>query len=916
VLGDTATAPQFLATVRGQGYRFLGDLHQSVSFALPTPDSIVGREEELTLLARVLSDTEQASRRVVFITGEFGIGKTALLETFVQRLAPRERYWLMQGSGIESYGAGEPYLPFFSAFGDLARGREAPAVTALLRHTAPTWLAQMPWLVSPTDRTILARELPAVTTPQMLRELAEILETMARQRPMLFVLEDMHWSDQASIAALAYLARRLAPSRLLFLVTYRPEDAALRQHPVDALRLELCTHRLAETMMLHPLGETGIVAYLRQRFGVSDLPEMLPQRLYQQTEGHPLFLVTLVDDLVTRGVLAQEGSAWQVQGILAEDLQAVPSTLQALVLHRLRRLSIEEQRVLRAGSVAGVEFAAALAAPGGSATLATEAVCEGLAQRGLFLEPRGVSTWPDGTITQRFRFRHALYQHVIYAHLPAGERSRLHRAIGARLEHAFEGHADNIAAALAMHFDQGGDDTRACQYSLHAAEHALGRSAHVEVIAHCTRGLAFLTRVRDSHTRTRRAIGLHTLLGHALTATRGFAAPEVEQAYTQARALCIQAGETRRQLPVLRGLWSWCLVRAEYARAQAIGTEILRVATRLHDPGGLLEGHRTLGATLFFLGDFTAARTHLAWVVAHYAPEQQQRHTREYGYNPKVAALCYLAYILWFIGAADQALQHVQEASALAEALQQPFNQVFAWAAAATVHQLRREVPESLAYAEKALALSREQGFAFWAAQEAIQHGWAMAMQGESVHGVAAMRAGLAAYQATGAAHWWSHWQALLAEGAVHADQDEEALAALAEALRAVTDRQERFYEAEVYRLRGEVLGRRTAAGEAAGETCFQRALVAARRDGARALELRTALSLSRLWQCQGKHSAAYELLRDVYSQFTEGWETADLQEAKQCLETLEMERVFLTSGTVPVLERSWRPRTRDSRVG
>jgi DNA-binding winged helix-turn-helix (wHTH) protein len=387
VLGDTATAPRFLATVRGRGYRFLGDLPQSVNPALPTPRPIVGREEELTLLTRFLTETEEARRRVVFITGELGIGKTSLIETFVQRLAPRERYWLMQGNGIESNGAGEPYLPFFSAFGDLARGREASAITALLRHTAPTWLAQMPWLVRPTDRTFLARELPGVTTPPMLGALAEVLETLARQRPVIFVLEDMHWSDQASLAALAYLARRLAPSRLLFLVTYRPEDAALRQHPVDELRLELCTHRLAETLLLRPLGATGMVAYLRQRFGASTLPETLIQRLYQQTEGHPLFLVTLVDDLVTRGVLAQEGSAWQVQGSLAEDLQAVPATLQALVLHRLRRLSSEEQRVLRAGSVAGIEFAAALAGPDGSATLATEAVCEGLAQRGLFLEP-------------------------------------------------------------------------------------------------------------------------------------------------------------------------------------------------------------------------------------------------------------------------------------------------------------------------------------------------------------------------------------------------------------------------------------------------------------------------------------------------------------------------------------------------
>ena len=253
-----------------------------------------------------------------------------------------------------------------------------------------------------------------------------------------------------------------------------------------------------------------------------------------------------------------------------------------------------------------------------------------------------------------------------------------------------------------------------------------------------------------------------------------------------------------------------------------------------------------------------------------------------------MAALCYLAYTLWFVGAPDQALQRVQEASALAEALAQPFNQAFAWAAAATVHQLRREIPESRAYAEKTIALAREQGFAFWEAQEAIHRGWAVAMQGEGAHGVAAMRAGLAAYQATGAGHWWSHWQALLAESAMHAGQYNEALEACEQALVAVKERQERFYEAEVYRLQGEVLIHCTEEGEVAGETCFHQALRAARRDGARSLELRAALSLSRLWQRQGKHTAAYELLQGVYSQCTEGWETADLREAKRCLEDLE----------------------------
>ena len=769
VLGDTATAPQFLATVRGRGYRFLGDLHQPVRRALPAPRPVVGREEELTTLARALTEVGHTRGRLVFLTGELGMGKTVLLEAFAQRIVPREHYWIAWGSGVESYGVGEPYLPFLAAFGSLAKGDDAPAITALLRHTAPTWLAQMPWLVSPTERALLARELLGATTPQMLRELAEFLDTLACQRPLILFLDDMHWGDQASIAALGYLARRPLPDRLLLLAAYRPEDAALQQHPVHALRLELCAHRLAAALVLPPLAESAIGAYLTQRFRASAMPGTLTQVLYQRTEGHPLFLVTLVDDLVTRGVLAQVGSAWQVRDTLIEDLQTLPATLEALVLQRLGCLSREEQRVLRAGSVAGVEFSAAAAAPDDSATLETEGVCAELAQRGLFIETRGVSTWPDGTIAQCFRFRHSLYQQVLYAHIPAGERSRLHRTIGARLVQAFGVQTDHIAAELAMHFERGGEHDRACQYSQHAAEHALARSAHVEAMAHCSRGLTLLPSLSDPQARASRAVVLHTLLGHAFMATRGFAAPEVEQAYAQALVLCGPAQEPSRQLPALRGLWSWYLVRGEYARAQAISVAILQVAARLCDSGGLLEGHRTLGATLFFLGDFAAARPHLLWVLAHYASEQQQAHALAYGYNPQVAALCYLAYTLWFMGAPDQALQRVQEASALAEGLAQPFNQVFAWAAAATVHQLRREVPESLAYAEKTIALAHEQGFAFWAAQEAIHRGWAMTMQGQGAHGVATMRAGLAAYQATGAAHWWSHWQALLAEGAVQA---------------------------------------------------------------------------------------------------------------------------------------------------
>jgi predicted ATPase len=366
----------------------------------------------------------------------------------------------------------------------------------------------------------------------------------------------------------------------------------------------------------------------------------------------------------------------------------------------------------------------------------------------------------------------------------------------------------------------------------------------------------------------------------------------VEQAYARAQELCQQVGEAPQHFRVLWGLWRFYNNRAEYPRARALGEQLLRLAQQVHDAALLLEAHHALWATLVLIGEFAAAQAHLEQGRALYDPQQHHAHTWLYGgHDPGVCALFHAALSLWILGYPDQALQRLREALTLAQDLAHPPSLAPALDFATMLHQSRREHQATHERAEALMALATEQGFAMYVAQATIMRGWALVAQGQGAVGTAQMRQGLTAYQATGSERQRPYYLALLAGAYGSLGQTAEGLSLLAEVLAPVDRPGEYGWAAELYRLQGELLlaqaGARQQVPEAEAETWLQRALDVARRQEAKSLELRAAMSLARLWQEQGKRAEAHALLAPIYGWFTEGFDTADLQDAKALLEAL-----------------------------
>jgi predicted ATPase len=573
---------------------------------------------------------------------------------------------------------------------------------------------------------------------------------------------------------------------------------------------------------------------------------------------------------------------------VAAVADTIPAGVQQLIELQLGHLSAAEQRMLEMASVAGVEFAVASIAAGGQTSPdLPEQICATLAQQGQFLEACGLATWPDGTVSGQYRFRHAVYQQVLYRQVAEARRVQGHRRIGVRLEAGYGAHTAEIAAALALHFERGQDPQRAVRYLGQAADTAAQRYAHHEVIALLTRGLELLATLPETPARTQQELALQMALGPALQATKGYGVPEVEKVYLRARELCQQGGDTVQFFAVLWGLYAYYLVGAELQAALELGKQCLALAQRTADAALRMEAHRALGNTLLCRGEFASARAHLEQARALYDPQQHRVHAFVYAGDPGVACLSFVAWTLWFLGYPDQALQRIHQALTLAQELSHPYSLGFALNRAARLHQYRREGPQAFARAEACVTLCTEQGFTYLSAMGAVSRGWGLTWQGQGEEGIRQIGQGLAVFRATGAVLHQVYFLALLAEAYQRAGQIQAGLDVLVEALAGVERTDERWYEAELHRLQGELLLHLDIPDAPQAEACFHQALTLARRQQARSWELRAAMSLSRLWQGQGKRAAARELLEPIYGWFTEGFETADLQEARTLLEAL-----------------------------
>jgi predicted ATPase/DNA-binding winged helix-turn-helix (wHTH) protein len=539
-LGDDAKAPQFIETAHRRGYRFIAEVEQVMlqaaasqfsdtsitqprfaacpKAATPSPTSvtILGREDALALMHRWLEESRETSQ-LVFVTGEAGIGKTTLVEAFLEQLRT-QNLLIARGQCMEQYGAGEAYLPLFDSFSRLARAY-GPEVINVLRRHAPSWLVQMPGIASETERESIRQQNQGVTRERMLREIGEAIEALSATTPLILVLEDLHWCDYSTLDLLSYLARRRQAARLLLIGTYRPVEVIVTEHPIRNVQRELQLHKLCHELPLDYLTEEAIADFIDLRFPGHQLPRRLATMIHQRTEGNPLFMVNVVEYLIDEKIIADVENAWRLRGDLDQIELGVPESVQHMIEKHIERLTAEEQRVLEGASVVGMDCSAvAISAGLAEDVVHIEEVCDRVARRYHFLMPAYLAELPDGTITPRYRFMHSLYLNVLYRRIAPTRRSQIHGRIGARGEAIYGDRVGEIAAELAVHFEQSRDLSRAVKYLQMAAENATQRSADHEGLALAKHGFDLLKFLPDSAEKEERQSRLREQIDRSLSA--------------------------------------------------------------------------------------------------------------------------------------------------------------------------------------------------------------------------------------------------------------------------------------------------------------------------------------------------------------------------------------------------------------
>jgi predicted ATPase/class 3 adenylate cyclase len=865
--------PMPLSRVRG----LLETPNHDEEFVAAGAPLLVGREEESGLLRRRWDQSKTGLGQVVLISGEAGIGKSALVERL--RAQVRAEGLPRIAFRCSPYHTNSALYPVITHLERLLQfAPDDPPATRLAKLEAGLRPYRLPLAeVVPLLAGLLSVPLPAeryaapTLTPQQQKQqtldalLAWLVAETERQ-PVLVAWEDLHWADPTTLEALGLVVEQAPTVPMLHVLTSRPEFS-----PPWPQRSHMTP------LVLNRLERLQVEALVTQRAGGKPLPAEVVQHIVAKTDGVPLYVEELTKMLLTSAFLREEADQYVLTGPLRAV--AIPDTLQDALMARLDQLNTAKE-VAQLGAVLGREFAYELLqaiAPQDEDTLqvglAQLVTAELLYQRGR--PPRAI-----------YLFKHALIQDAAYASLLKSTRQQVHQEIAQVLETRFSAFVETQPELVAQHYTAAGCAEQAVVYWQRAGQHASDRSAHLEAVSHLSTGIELLKTLPETPARTQHAVTLHIALGAALQIAKGHAAPEVEHAYTQARALCQQVGETPELVPVLFGLWRFYNTRAQLHTARELGDTLLRLAQRTDDPAVAVVAHYALGLTSFWLGALPAARIHLEEGIARYMPDQRRAPAFRMGQDPGVACRIYAAATLWSLGYPAQALARVHEALALAHELSHPFSLAFAQCFAAFVSQFRRDVPAVHAHAEATVALSTEQGFTQWAVQGTILHSWALAMQGQGEEEIAQVRQGIAAFRATGASVFVPYFYTWLADVAAHLGRVEDGLLALAEAHTLVEQQGERWWEAEVHRLRGVLLLRQKTSQEQA-EAWLQRALDVARHQEAKSLELRAAMSLSRLWQQQGKRAEAYVLLAPIYGWFSEGFDTADLREAKALLEAL-----------------------------
>ncbi len=838
---------------------------------------LIGRDAEIEQLRRALRRATTGRGEVVTIVGEPGMGKSRLAHEFLRAELPAN--WTVLETGAGAHDSGAPYLPISTllrAWLDVGE-RDAPPdierkARLKLEHQYPELRDHRPVLFSLLDLPVEDEGWratgPGGRRRQMIEAVRAALLRESRRQPLAVLFEDLHWADEQSLAMLDALIEGIGAAPVLLLVTHRPGH-----HRPDWARKSFFS-----PVRLDPLPTETAEEFLRSLLGDDPGVREIRRTLADRAEGTPLFLEEVVRALVDNGALVGQPGTYRLAR--PAGLATLPSTVQAVIAARIDRLPLLAKTLLQIGAVVGRDVPLLLLRH--IAPFAEDALNDTLAQ----LQSAEFLFETRLPPEQEFTFKHALTHEVAYSGVLHERRRALHMELVDAIETLYRDRLDEQVERLAHHALAGGVWERAAQFLLRAADKAIRRSAHLQAAEFLRRGLEAVARLPESEHKLRLELACQKAIGIAMMAAKGWAAPEVAQAYARALVLCERLGDERELFTVLRGQGQFHMIRGELRTAREIGGRCTAIAGRSGDAGFEIETHHLFWSNSFFMGDYANAEHHSDRGITLY--DQHCHHGLTYlysGHDPGVCCRCFSGLVLWQRGLADQALQRCRSALLLAEELGHPLTLAVAQWGMSYVHLFRREPEQAQIWAEREIAVCERYGLPLVLSQGAFQLGWAMAAQGRFGPGIAKMREGLASTSATGAEMGLPYFIALLGEALAAAGDLAGGLAELDRALEIAAGNGARFRISELLRLKAELLLREPSNDPGMAERLLREAITAAHEQGARLPKLRASTSLARLLPLDGRAAGSdRRKLSVLYARFTEGQATADLADARRLL--------------------------------
>ncbi len=900
--------------------------------SIPVVDNFVAREDELSQFKQRLELVVSGEGQMVFVTGEAGSGKTALVHRVIQQARRQYPTLLWAKGNCNAYGGvGDPYLPFREVLEMLTGDMEAqwmsgtidsayahrlwqllPETTKLLTKTGPnlldifiagTALLERVSVAAPADATWLI-ELQTLIEQQKQRQgpsslrqgdlfaqYTKMIHALARRQPLVIVFDDLQWADAGSLSLLFHLGRRLKGFPILLVGIYRPDEVTLRpdgeRHPLLSLLNEF-QREFGEFQI--DLQQTKNQAFVdavldseSHRFSAS-----FRQALYQQTQGHALFTVEVLRSMQARGDVVRNEDGYWVEG-REIDWERVPARVEGVIQERLGRLPDDLLDVLRIASVQGETFNAGVIAEikGIDERKLLQQLGTILDQRYHLVRSHGSKRLGSRRVSL-YRFQHSLFQKYLYSNLDEGERIYLHEAVGNSLEQIYANNEGEIAVQLALHFQVAEIIEKAIRYLHQAGQRALRLSANEEAITHLKQGIDLLQTAPVSMIRYEQEIGLYTTLLPAYQSSKGYGAPEVKETGDHILTLCQHLGETPQLFSVFPSLLIFYMMRGEHDTTSSIAEQALQLAHRLEDTDILASAHNVAGLPHLLQGEFKQAQHHFEQYLALVSPDRPGSELFLTGHDLTANGLTQLAFALWSLGYPEQAEQRIQEALHQAETLNHPFTLAYTLVLSAHFYQFSgRDITEVLTLAQKAITLSCEHKFPFWFAEGMLFQGWVLVHQDQPEQGIADMRQGLGIRDEAGVQFLTPYYQGLFAEAYGIVGQAEDGVALVSEAITTIHKTGERIWEAQLWLLKGDLLQKLGHPSEEV-EAAYQEALTLSQHQAIKMFELRALIPLSQIWYQQGQTQMAREQLQSLYDWFDEGFETRYLKQAKTLLTAWE----------------------------